>query len=68
MSSKTALPGKGGLERIPMLLAECRVQVLSYGKCVSASTSGRNELRRGACAKEFEDLKQCMMTAKRRMR
>uniref|UniRef100_A0A6I8Q429 Uncharacterized protein n=1 Tax=Xenopus tropicalis TaxID=8364 RepID=A0A6I8Q429_XENTR len=36
---------------------------LSYGKCVSAAASGREELRRGACAKEFEDLKQCMIMA-----
>ncbi|KAE8576024.1 hypothetical protein XENTR_v10004021 [Xenopus tropicalis] len=63
MSGKITAPGKGALGRIPQLLAKCRVQALSYGKCVSAAASGREELRRGACAKEFEDLKQCMIMA-----
>jgi len=34
-----------------------------YGKCVAATTIGRQELRKDLCAREFEALKSCFVNA-----
>lgn len=34
-----------------------------YGKCVAATTTGTQELRKDLCAKEFEALKICFTNA-----
>nr|DBA27607.1 TPA: hypothetical protein GDO54_008080 [Pyxicephalus adspersus] len=61
MSGKAVTAGRfGDLSR---LLAECGTQGAAYGKCVSANATGKSELRRGVCAKEFEELKQCITKA-----
>lgn len=39
------------------------VQAAAYGKCVAATTTGKQELRRDLCAKEFEALKTCFVNA-----
>uniref|UniRef100_A0AAZ3NX65 Uncharacterized protein n=1 Tax=Oncorhynchus tshawytscha TaxID=74940 RepID=A0AAZ3NX65_ONCTS len=35
----------------------------AYGKCVTATTTGRQELRKDLCVKEFDALKTCIVTA-----
>lgn len=40
-------------------------QAAVYGKCVAATTTGRQELRKDLCAKEFEALKTCFTNAVR---
>lgn len=34
-----------------------------YGKCVAATTTGTQELKKDLCAKEFEALKTCFVNA-----
>ncbi|XP_019353760.1 NADH dehydrogenase [ubiquinone] 1 alpha subcomplex assembly factor 8 isoform X2 [Alligator mississippiensis] len=51
------------LRRIPELLAGCRDQAAAYGRCVAAATAGRAELRKDACAQEFEALRACVARA-----
>ncbi|XP_078510314.1 NADH dehydrogenase [ubiquinone] 1 alpha subcomplex assembly factor 8 isoform X2 [Lissotriton helveticus] len=36
---------------------------ISYGKCVAATTTGKSELQKDACAKQFEALKNCFKKA-----
>lgn len=38
-------------------------QATAYGKCVAATTTGRQELKKDLCAKEFEALKTCFTNA-----
>lgn len=38
-------------------------QAAAYGKCVTATTTGRQELRKDLCGKEFDALKTCFVTA-----
>ncbi|XP_070783551.1 NADH dehydrogenase [ubiquinone] 1 alpha subcomplex assembly factor 8 isoform X1 [Enoplosus armatus] len=47
----------------PELLAQCAGEAAVYGKCVAATTTGRQELRKDLCAKEFEALKTCFTSA-----
>ncbi|KAF0025253.1 hypothetical protein F2P81_022134 [Scophthalmus maximus] len=35
----------------------------AYGKCVAGTTTGRQELKKDVCAKEFEALKTCFTNA-----
>ncbi|TNN74609.1 putative protein C17orf89 [Liparis tanakae] len=39
------------------------LQAATYGKCVAATTTGKQELRKDMCAKEFEALKTCFTAA-----
>lgn len=41
----------------------CVVQAAAYGKCVAATTTGRQELKKDLCAKEFEALRTCFTNA-----
>lgn len=41
----------------------CVTQGAVYGKCVTATTTGRQELKKDLCAKEFEALKSCFTNA-----
>lgn len=41
----------------------CVCQAAAYGKCVAATTTGRQELKKDACSKEFGALKTCFMDA-----
>lgn len=41
----------------------CVIQAAVYGKCVAATTTGTQELRKDLCAKEFEALKICFTNA-----
>ncbi|XP_034716190.1 NADH dehydrogenase [ubiquinone] 1 alpha subcomplex assembly factor 8 [Etheostoma cragini] len=50
----------------PELFAQCAGEAATYGKCVAASTTGRQELRKDMCAKEFEALKTCFTNAAKR--
>ncbi|KAM9336411.1 NADH dehydrogenase [ubiquinone] 1 alpha subcomplex assembly factor 8 [Symphorus nematophorus] len=47
----------------PELFAQCSGEAAAYGKCVAATTTGRQELKKDLCVKEFEALKTCFMTA-----
>ncbi|KAL2078287.1 hypothetical protein ACEWY4_025972 [Coilia grayii] len=49
----------------PELLAQCAVEATAYGKCVTATTVGKQELKKDLCLKEFEALKTCFTTAVR---
>ncbi|KAG9332157.1 hypothetical protein JZ751_015733 [Albula glossodonta] len=51
------------MRRFPDLLAQCSIEAVAYGKCVSATTTGRQELRKDLCVREFEALKTCFTTA-----
>ncbi|XP_031147299.1 NADH dehydrogenase [ubiquinone] 1 alpha subcomplex assembly factor 8 [Sander lucioperca] len=50
----------------PELFAQCAGEAATYGKCVAATTTGRQELRKDMCAKEFEALKTCFTNAAKR--
>lgn len=39
------------------------IQAAAYGKCVAATTTGKQELKKDLCAKEFEALKTCFTNA-----
>uniref|UniRef100_A0A3Q0QYE5 NADH:ubiquinone oxidoreductase complex assembly factor 8 n=1 Tax=Amphilophus citrinellus TaxID=61819 RepID=A0A3Q0QYE5_AMPCI len=47
----------------PELFAQCADEAALYGKCVAATTTGRQELKKDLCAKEFEALKICFTNA-----
>ncbi|XP_051523044.1 NADH dehydrogenase [ubiquinone] 1 alpha subcomplex assembly factor 8 [Myxocyprinus asiaticus] len=47
----------------PELLAQCSAEAAAYGKCVSTTTIGKQELTKNMCAKEFEALKSCFESA-----
>ncbi|XP_076007697.1 NADH dehydrogenase [ubiquinone] 1 alpha subcomplex assembly factor 8 [Genypterus blacodes] len=47
----------------PELFAQCSTEAAAYGKCVSATNTGKQELRKDLCAKEFEVLKTCFVNA-----
>uniref|UniRef100_A0A8D0HET0 NADH:ubiquinone oxidoreductase complex assembly factor 8 n=1 Tax=Sphenodon punctatus TaxID=8508 RepID=A0A8D0HET0_SPHPU len=51
------------LRRFPELLAGCGEQAAAYGKCVAAMTAGHTELKKEACAAEFEALRDCFRLA-----
>ncbi|XP_029312734.1 NADH dehydrogenase [ubiquinone] 1 alpha subcomplex assembly factor 8 [Cottoperca gobio] len=47
----------------PELFAQCAGEGATYGKCVAATSTGRQELKKDMCAKEFEALKTCFTNA-----
>ncbi|XP_026170687.1 NADH dehydrogenase [ubiquinone] 1 alpha subcomplex assembly factor 8 [Mastacembelus armatus] len=47
----------------PELFAQCSGEATAYGRCVAATTRGRQELKKDLCAKEFEALKTCFTNA-----
>ncbi|KAM3592690.1 uncharacterized protein V6R79_023594 [Siganus canaliculatus] len=51
------------LRLFPELFAQCAGEAAAYGKCVSTTTTGRQELKKDLCAKEFEALKTCFVNA-----
>lgn len=51
------------MRRFPELFAQCSGEAAAYGKCVTATTTGRQELRKDLCGKEFDALKTCFVTA-----
>ncbi|KAF4084993.1 hypothetical protein AMELA_G00112460 [Ameiurus melas] len=51
------------MKRFPELLARCSVEAAAYGKCVVSTTSGKQELKKDLCLKEFEALKTCFINA-----
>ncbi|MEQ2308788.1 hypothetical protein AMECASPLE_031815 [Ameca splendens] len=54
------------LRVFPELLSQCAGEAAVYGKCVAASTTGKQELKKDLCAKEFEVLKTCFTNAARK--
>ncbi|KAK5617401.1 hypothetical protein CRENBAI_006540 [Crenichthys baileyi] len=48
------------------LLSQCAEEAAVYGKCVAATTAGKQELKKDLCAKEFEALKTCFTNAARK--
>ncbi|KAJ0015802.1 hypothetical protein NQD34_014092 [Periophthalmus magnuspinnatus] len=51
------------LQRFPELFAECSFEAAAYGKCVAATTTSKQEIKKDLCAKEFEALKTCFTNA-----
>uniref|UniRef100_A0A3P8RMQ1 NADH:ubiquinone oxidoreductase complex assembly factor 8 n=1 Tax=Amphiprion percula TaxID=161767 RepID=A0A3P8RMQ1_AMPPE len=51
------------LRIFPELLAQCADEAAVYGKCVAATTTGKQELKKDLCVKEFEALKTCFTNA-----
>uniref|UniRef100_UPI0025AE3F04 NADH dehydrogenase [ubiquinone] 1 alpha subcomplex assembly factor 8 n=1 Tax=Doryrhamphus excisus TaxID=161450 RepID=UPI0025AE3F04 len=51
------------LRRFPELFAQCSEEAAVYGKCVAATTTSRQELKKDLCAKEFAALKTCFANA-----
>nr|ACI68587.1 C17orf89 [Salmo salar] len=51
------------MRRFPELFAQCSGEAAAYGKCVTATTTGIQELRKDLCGKEFDALKTCFVTA-----
>lgn len=47
----------------PELFAQCADEAAVYGKCVAATMTGRQELKKDLCANEFEALKICFTNA-----
>ncbi|CAK6964069.1 NADH dehydrogenase 1 alpha subcomplex assembly factor 8 [Scomber japonicus] [Scomber scombrus] len=47
----------------PELFAQCAGEAAVYGKCVTATTTGRQELQKDLCVKEFQALKSCFANA-----
>ncbi|XP_069012020.1 NADH dehydrogenase [ubiquinone] 1 alpha subcomplex assembly factor 8 [Embiotoca jacksoni] len=47
----------------PGLFAQCADEAAVYGTCVAATTTGKQELRKDLCVKEFEALKTCFTNA-----
>uniref|UniRef100_A0A8C7ZD96 NADH:ubiquinone oxidoreductase complex assembly factor 8 n=1 Tax=Oryzias sinensis TaxID=183150 RepID=A0A8C7ZD96_9TELE len=45
------------------IFSKCADEAAAYGKCVAATTAGRQELKKDLCAKEFEALKTCFVKA-----
>uniref|UniRef100_A0A3P9JPE1 NADH:ubiquinone oxidoreductase complex assembly factor 8 n=1 Tax=Oryzias latipes TaxID=8090 RepID=A0A3P9JPE1_ORYLA len=43
------------------IFSKCADEAAAYGKCVAATTAGRQELKKDLCAKEFEALKTCFV-------
>ncbi|XP_067285267.1 NADH dehydrogenase [ubiquinone] 1 alpha subcomplex assembly factor 8 isoform X1 [Pseudorasbora parva] len=41
----------------------CLILATAYGKCVAATTTGKQELTKNMCVKEFETLKNCFQSA-----
>ena len=41
----------------------CVIQASAYGKCVTATTIGKQELQKDLCVKEFQALKTCFLNA-----
>ncbi|KAK7919805.1 hypothetical protein WMY93_011089 [Mugilogobius chulae] len=54
------------LRRFPELFAECSLEAAAYGKCVAATTTSKQELKKDLCAKEFEALKTCFTNASKK--
>uniref|UniRef100_A0A3B1JQ55 NADH:ubiquinone oxidoreductase complex assembly factor 8 n=1 Tax=Astyanax mexicanus TaxID=7994 RepID=A0A3B1JQ55_ASTMX len=51
------------MRRFPDLLAQCSTEAAVYGKCVVSTTTGKQELKKDLCVKEFEALKTCFVSA-----
>ncbi|KAF7204765.1 NADH dehydrogenase [ubiquinone] 1 alpha subcomplex assembly factor 8 [Nothobranchius furzeri] len=45
------------------VFAQCADEAAAYGKCVAATTTGRQELKKDLCAREFQALKTCFTHA-----
>ncbi|XP_062859789.1 NADH dehydrogenase [ubiquinone] 1 alpha subcomplex assembly factor 8 [Trichomycterus rosablanca] len=51
------------MRRFPDMFTRCSAEAAVYGKCVVATTTGKQELRKDLCLKEFEALKSCFINA-----
>ncbi|KAG7325021.1 hypothetical protein KOW79_011337 [Hemibagrus wyckioides] len=51
------------MRRFPELFARCSAEAAAYGKCVVSTTTGKQELKKDLCLKEFEALKTCFINA-----
>ncbi|XP_038831370.1 NADH dehydrogenase [ubiquinone] 1 alpha subcomplex assembly factor 8 isoform X1 [Salvelinus namaycush] len=44
------------MRRFPELFAQCSGEAAAYGKCVTATTTGRQELRKDLCGQEGSEV------------
>ncbi|CAL8302027.1 unnamed protein product [Lota lota] len=51
------------LRRFPEIFAQCPEEASAYGKCVIGTTTGKQELKKDLCVKEFHALKTCFLNA-----
>ncbi|KAA0725004.1 NADH dehydrogenase [ubiquinone] 1 alpha subcomplex assembly factor 8 [Triplophysa tibetana] len=51
------------LRLFPEMFAQCSAEAAFYGKCVATTTTGKQELTKNMCAKEFGALKSCFQSA-----
>ncbi|XP_077481736.1 NADH dehydrogenase [ubiquinone] 1 alpha subcomplex assembly factor 8 [Stigmatopora argus] len=51
------------LRRFPEYFAQCAEEATIYGKCVAATTTSRQELKKDHCCQEFAALKMCFANA-----
>ncbi|XP_028287468.1 NADH dehydrogenase [ubiquinone] 1 alpha subcomplex assembly factor 8 [Parambassis ranga] len=51
------------LRLFPEVFAQCAEEAAIYGRCVAATTTSKQELKKDLCAKEFEALKTCFTNA-----
>lgn len=63
MSSNVWARSRNRLRQFPDLFAQCSTEAAAYGKCVSATTIGKQDLKKDTCVKEFEALKTCFVAA-----
>ncbi|KAJ8263788.1 hypothetical protein GJAV_G00141290 [Gymnothorax javanicus] len=56
-----------GKMRVLGLIAQCSSEAAAYGRCVSATTRSKQELRRDLCAAEFNALKKCFTAAAKKV-
>ncbi|XP_076855618.1 NADH dehydrogenase [ubiquinone] 1 alpha subcomplex assembly factor 8 isoform X2 [Brachyhypopomus gauderio] len=54
------------MRRFPELFASCSTEAAVYGRCVVATTTGKQELNKDLCVKEFTALKTCFTSALKR--
>ncbi|KAL0983982.1 hypothetical protein UPYG_G00135500, partial [Umbra pygmaea] len=51
------------MRQFPELFAQCAGEAAAYGKCVTSTTTGRQDLKKDMCIKEFDALKTCFVTS-----
>ncbi|XP_016344885.1 NADH dehydrogenase [ubiquinone] 1 alpha subcomplex assembly factor 8 [Sinocyclocheilus anshuiensis] len=62
-SSNVWTRSRARMKLFPELLVQCSGEAAAYGKCVASTTTGKQELTKNMCVKEFEALKSCLQSA-----
>uniref|UniRef100_A0A672M6T8 NADH:ubiquinone oxidoreductase complex assembly factor 8 n=1 Tax=Sinocyclocheilus grahami TaxID=75366 RepID=A0A672M6T8_SINGR len=62
-SSNVWTRSRARMRLLSELLAQCSGEAAAYGKCVASTNTGKQELTKNMCVKEFEVLKICFQSA-----